>query len=145
MPQHTIDTQFANEMIGLADSAAKVADEALLRAEQAEKSAARVSADVTLVKVAKAKCDDIANKLSNTGVFGEYSTKDLSAALSNCGAEGYLSFLEKLASRAIFAVDDSEDDSAGDLVEKSATRRGESSGDPWRQAVNEAKAEFGNN
>ena len=145
MPKETIDTQFASEMIGLADSAAKVADDALLRAEEAEKRAARVSKQVTLVKVAKAKCDGVAAKLSGTGVFREYSKKDLSAALSNCGAEGYLSFLEKLASRAVFAVDDSEDDSTGDLVEKSATRRGEGSGDPWRQAVDEAKAKFGNN
>lgn len=136
-----------DELIGVLDDAVGLADEAVKSAELAQKSIKAQSEPVTLVKVASSRYAEVAKSLIQTGAFKDYTEQGLINDLEKQGTAGHLVIMEKLASRAVFPLDDSsEDDSRGDLVEKSSTSRTNDSATEtrtsvWRRALDEAEAE----
>lgn len=132
------------EMTAALDDAIGLADDAVKSAEAAQKATPKESG-ITLVKVAAARCEELAGVLMKTGAFREYTRRDLAKAIETAGPQGLVEMMEKLASRAVFPLD-AEEALFGDLVEKSADSwtPGIEPNSPtavWRKALDEAEVE----
>ena len=137
-----MNSQVFDSFLTIVDDALALAKEAVNTAEAAESR----QPQVTLTKVASDTCDRTAKALAATGIFPGKSAAVISKDLQNGGAGYHLSIMEKLASSAVFSL---QDDHAldGELVEKPASSRANQapSGKTavWQQAFDEAEDELG--
>lgn len=134
-----------SDMLSVIDDAVQLAGDAVKSADDARQEAQKAPEPVTLIKVARAKCESVAEALVKTGAFKGYSRNDLATHIENSGPAGLLDMMVKLATTAVFPLDPTEV-LGGDLVEKAADRRtdGIEPGSPtavWRAALDEAEAE----
>tara|TARA_R110002110_G_scaffold49550_5_gene147128 strand:- start:2073 stop:2498 length:426 start_codon:yes stop_codon:yes gene_type:complete len=130
-------------ILEVVDDAVDLAEDAVKSAETARKRT--TPEPVKLVKVAAARCKDVAASLVKSGAFPGKTVGTLTKTLEEGGAATHLELLEKLASRAVFPLD-LPGDLDGTLVEKSSTDRMVSdrpltNTELWAQAWAEAEAE----
>lgn len=127
------------------DSFLAIVDDALALAKEAVDAAEHESPKVTLTKVANETYDKAAKALLATGVFPGKSAADLSKSLRDGGESHHISLMEKLASSAVFTLEDASVFD-GDLVEKSATSKTyhqlEDKTAVWQRAFDEADEEL---
>jgi hypothetical protein len=135
-----------SELLSVVDDAVQLADDAVKAAQAAQQPVRPVVEQVTLVKVAKNKCHELAEVLHKTGAFREFSRDQLAKAIEAAGPLDLVEMMEKLASRAVFPID-ADEVLGGDLVEKSAASRTYNGLAPdtptaiWRKALDEAELE----
>lgn len=134
-----MNAQAFTNLLGVIDDAI---DLAALAVKSAQEAGQRSAAPVTLVKVAAARCDAVAEELVKTGAFRDYTQRDLAKSLESASNAGLLELLEKLASRAVFPLD-VDLGAEGDLVDKPSTTRtdagpAESKTDLWGRCCAEA-------
>jgi len=107
------------EFLGVVDDAIALAEDAV---KEAQREVTPASEPITLVKVAKARCCEVAAALIKSGAFPDKTEEDLAKTLEMGGSSTHLELLEKVASRAVFPFD-LEGDLGGELVEKSSSTR----------------------
>ena len=126
-------------MLGVLDDAISVAADAVKSAE----AAGNRPEPVTLVKVARARYFDVATALIKTGAFRGQTPESLVKTLETTGTAGHLDIMVKLATTAVFPISADLVGEIGDLVEKPATTRTNSSSresktDLWGRCCEEA-------
>lgn len=131
-----------DNLLSIVDDAVTIAKEAVAIAERTDDRPA-----VTLTKVARSRYGEVADALHKSGMFHGRSHAELVKILEESGEAGHLQILEKLASSAIFPLDDHVE-LGGDLVERSNNSDSRYEGlTPkqalWRKAMDEAEEELG--
>lgn len=132
----------------LFDSLLSIVDDAVALAKEAVAVAETASAQpaITLTKVANSRYEQAAAVIHKAGALREYSRDELVNTLATAGETGHLEIMEKLASSAVFPLDDITE-SSGDLVEKRGETKRYDGLTPkqalWRRALDEAEEEFG--
>jgi hypothetical protein len=132
-----------DEMLGAVDDAIALAEDAVKVAQSMRPVQAP---PITLVKVAKDRCNEVATSLIKSGSFPGQTVDDIAKTLENGGAATYLDLLEKVASRAVFPLD-IFGDLGGELVEKSSSSYQRHDTSPhgkaelWARCWDEAEAE----
>lgn len=123
------------------DDAIAVANAAVASAEKSANTGSLVS----LTKVASETYDSAAKSLASTGLFPGKSATDISKDLRYGGESHHIAIMEKLASSAIFAIDNGNV-ADGELVEKSANSKNSSRPSNktamWQTAFDEAENEL---